>query len=336
MERYVAIDNVCAWPNLTLMPDNSVTATIFNQPCHGEWEGDVEVWGSEDQGRTWKLRGVPAPHAPGTNRMNVAAGLAKNGDLIVLSSGWGSRPKPPQKAHHDGTAKCLSPWVCRSSDGGRTWTHVDKFPEAPEPDMMALVPFGDILRCADGSLGVSCYTGRLGDQAYKYNSSYFFRSADDGKTWGPGVFIAKGNHNETAPFHLGKGKWIAAVRTLDPANMVISRSDDDGKTWAVGAELTRSAEHPGDLIRLADGRLLLTFGVRRKEEWAIAAKVSSDEGATWSHAATLTRLIESDLGYPSTVQFADGALCTAYYNSRNEVHHRYHMGSLVWKLSEFF
>lgn len=34
-ERYVAIDNVCAWPNLTLMPDGSVVATIFNRPYHG-------------------------------------------------------------------------------------------------------------------------------------------------------------------------------------------------------------------------------------------------------------------------------------------------------------
>lgn len=335
MERFVAIDNVCAWPNLTLMPDNSVTATIFNQPCHGFWEGDVEVWGSEDQGRTWRLRGVAAPHAPGTNRMNVAAGLANNGDLLVLSSGWDKRPKPPQRANHEG-ATCLAPWVCRSSDGGRTWTHLDNFPPTPEPGMMALIPFGDVLRCADGSLGVSCYTGKLGDQAYKYNSSYFFRSADDGKTWGPGTFIGRGNHNETAPFHLGKGKWIAAARTLDPANLVLCRSEDDGRSWTQAGELTRGAEHPGDIIRLADGRLLLTYGNRRKDEWGINAKVSADEGQTWSAPAILTRLTESDLGYPSTVQFADGTLCTAYYNQRNETHHRYHMGSLVWQAKEFF
>jgi len=26
LERYVAIDDKCAWPNLTLMPDGSITA----------------------------------------------------------------------------------------------------------------------------------------------------------------------------------------------------------------------------------------------------------------------------------------------------------------------
>lgn len=30
MERYVAIDNVCAWPNLTRLPGQSIVAMIFN------------------------------------------------------------------------------------------------------------------------------------------------------------------------------------------------------------------------------------------------------------------------------------------------------------------
>ncbi len=28
MEHYIAIDNVCAWPNLTRMPDGAIIATI--------------------------------------------------------------------------------------------------------------------------------------------------------------------------------------------------------------------------------------------------------------------------------------------------------------------
>jgi hypothetical protein len=95
-------------------------ATIFNQPCHGLWEGDVECWASEDGGRTWRLRGTPAPHEPGTNCMNVAAGLAANGDLVVIASGWTHRPRKGEgTAGHGGDARPLLPWVCRSSDGGR-------------------------------------------------------------------------------------------------------------------------------------------------------------------------------------------------------------------------
>ena len=42
--RYVAIDNVCAWPNLTLMPDGSINTTIFGQPSHGQVAGAAECW----------------------------------------------------------------------------------------------------------------------------------------------------------------------------------------------------------------------------------------------------------------------------------------------------
>ena len=40
MERYIAVDNVCAWPNLTRMPNGDIIATIFNQSCPGRWAGD--------------------------------------------------------------------------------------------------------------------------------------------------------------------------------------------------------------------------------------------------------------------------------------------------------
>jgi len=42
LERYVAVDNVCAWPNLTVLRDGTIIATIFNSPSHGRVEGEVE------------------------------------------------------------------------------------------------------------------------------------------------------------------------------------------------------------------------------------------------------------------------------------------------------
>ena len=39
IERFVAIDNVCAWPNLTVLRDGTLVATIFNQPSHGSLSG---------------------------------------------------------------------------------------------------------------------------------------------------------------------------------------------------------------------------------------------------------------------------------------------------------
>ena len=115
-KSYMAVDNVCAWPNLTVMPDGAIVATIYSLPSHGGGEGDAQCWAGTDQGKTWTLRGTPAKHEPGTCRMNLAAGLARNDDLVVLCSGWDKRDMSAPRH-----ARILKPWICRSSDGGRTW-----------------------------------------------------------------------------------------------------------------------------------------------------------------------------------------------------------------------
>ena len=153
--RFVAIDNVCAWPNLTVLADGTILATIFNQPSHARSEGDVECWTSTD-GHFWEKWGTPAVHAPGTNRMNVAEGLAGNGDLIVIASRWSLKatenPDDPPSL-----VAVLRPWISRSSDGGRNWeVNEQAFPVAGL-GMTEFIPFGDIMPGADGSLRVLAY-----------------------------------------------------------------------------------------------------------------------------------------------------------------------------------
>ncbi|MDP1591398.1 MAG: hypothetical protein Q8M07_26825, partial [Prosthecobacter sp.] len=140
--RFVAIDNVCAWPCLTLMPDGSINTTIFGKPSHGQVAGAAECWNSPD-GEFWTLRGIPAPNDENTNRMNVAAGLAKNGDLLVLCSGWTDEKQPQRPKQAVFRDDILSTWVCRSSDGGKTWSQIKEFP-APDAGWTHHIPFGDI------------------------------------------------------------------------------------------------------------------------------------------------------------------------------------------------
>jgi hypothetical protein len=85
------------------------------------------------------------------------------------------------------------------------------------------------------------------------------------------------------------------------------------------------------LQRLADGRLLLTFGRRIEGRFGIAARFSNDEGKTWGPPLTLINdLLTRDCGYPSSVQRPDGTIVTAYYASGVASHQRYHMGVALW------
>ena len=73
---------------------------------------------------------------------------------------------------------------------------------------------------------------------------------------------------------------------------------------------------PSHLLRLADGRLLMTYGYRRKP-FGNQARVSEDYGRTWSAALIVSDDgAGGDLGYPSTAQFADGSPLTVWYESR--------------------
>ena len=324
MERYIAIDNVCAWPNLTLMPDNSIVATIFNQPCHGAWEGDVECWVSSDGGYLWQKLGVPAPHEPGTNRMNVAAGLAHDDALIVIASGWS--PKAPQgEEPPDRPREVLVPWVCRSTDGGRSWEHTETVTMLKDEPPM--IPFSDIIRCPDGTLGVPFYSWRDRQK----NSAYVLRSRDDGRTWGEPVLIGADDYNETDLAILDGGRWLAVCRTVRDQHLDLFVSEDGGLTWICKGPLTLPSQHPGHLLQLADGRILMVYGIRNRGLYGVGARLSEDRGQTWGAPRLLVDAEDAtDGGYPSSVQLQDGTIVTAYYANQIKVHRRYHMGVLRW------
>jgi hypothetical protein len=93
------------------------------------------------------------------------------------------------------------------------------------------------------------------------------------------------------------------------------RSRDNGASWEfLGAAVDDVGEgNPPSLIRLRDGRLCVTYGVR-KPPYDMRARFSSDGGATWSEPFVLrTGGGGRDLGYPRTLQRPDGHLVTVYY-----------------------
>ena len=326
----VAVENVCAWPNLTLMRDGTVIAVFHNQPSHGTQEGDVDCWATRD-GSTWEKRSTVTKHEPNTIRMNHAAGLARNGDLVVLCSGWTDvkQPeRPKQSAFRDAV---LRAWALRSADGGRTWEKRDAFPVA-ERGWTEHIPFGDIWVGEDGALHTSCYQGEFIDPTQSSRTkgwrSWHFRSNDDGWTW-KAVSIIGPRHNETDIFPLGGRRWLAAAR-ID--RMELIRSDDNGATWQGPQPVTERNEINGHLMQLKDGRLLLSYGVRVSGRRGVCAKLSSDDGRTWSKPLRLAHTVgNGDGGYPSSVQLPGGGIVTAWYSKETPDHAGYHMGVTAWE-----
>ena len=119
-------------------------------------------------------------------------------------------------------------------------------------------------------------------------------------------------------------------------------SGDEGRTWNIPNSnyirygVTGFYEHPGHLLKLNDGRILLTYG-KRYQEYGIGARVSNDEGQTWGPRMAVIEYggDSDDLGgYPSSVQLKDGTIVTAYYSDKNKFHDKYHMGVVRWKISK--
>lgn len=332
-ERYVAIDNVCAWPNLKILPDGTLAAIIFNQPSHAAQPGHVEVWTSRDGGKMWALAGVPVPHAAKATRHNHSAGIAHDGSLVVLVSGMTLEHK---------TARLLPAVASRSRDNGKTWEQSHSFQLPTGVDY--IIPYGDIVQLPNNTLASTFYydnsltavtTGPRPRPERRDGNTYVLFSRDDGRSWGNPVLIGKDNYNETALLRLRADRWLVAARAYRYGHLELFTSADEGRTWKNDGPLSLPSQHPAHLLKLKDGRILLTYGVREKGNHAVNMRLSADEGKTWSAARPIVQLGDGrDSGYPSTVELPDGTLVTAYYSAGIPEHQRYHMGVLRWTLDK--
>ena len=194
-----------------------------------------------------------------------------------------------------------------------------------------LMPYGDIARSPDGTLG-ACFYSRPPAGEHR---AYLLRSRDDGRTWGETVAIGTGHYSETAVLCLDEKRWLLAGRAQEDGHVHLDVSEDGGLSWNDQGPLTLPAQHPAHLLRLLDGRILLVYGIRNQGLYGVSARLSEDEGQTWGAPILLVDLEDAnDGGYPCSAQLEDGTIVTVYYSDRIPTHQRWHMGVVRWRAEE--
>lgn len=208
----------------------------------------------------------------------------------------------------------LGQWMIRSTDGGRTWS--------PRYASIVNSPHGPI-QLRDGRL---LYSGKeLWTGAHRIGVCI---SEDDGSTWRWLAEIPARAGDNASEYHelhaveTTSGRIVVHIRNENKTNdneTLQSESADGGKTWSIahrlhGVDGTDGVwGTPSHLLRLRDGRLLMSYGYRRTP-FGNQVRLSADEGATWSAPMTVSADgAGGDLGYPSTVELADGTLLTVWY-----------------------
>ena len=202
--------------------------------------------------------------------------------------------------------------MLRSTDGGLTWSKPYRVP-VNSPHGPSSLSNGRLL-----------YVGKHLWETGKGVGAC--ESTDDGRTWRQISEIPARPGDDAAEYHelhqieAANGRIVVHIRNHNPQNAretLQCESVDGGKTWSVPHPIGVWGL-PSHLLRLRDGTLVMSYGYRRAP-FGNQARISRDHGRTWSGPITLSEDGASgDLGYPSTVELADGRLLTVWYEQMKD------------------
>jgi hypothetical protein len=340
------------WGNEILVGYNAGIHKYSHRGAH-TFDGTkpFEPWFSRslDGGRTWKVERPPS-HAftmkperlvfpPGAEPVELSERINfAHPDFALLCLMEGAR--------EEGRA-----WIQYSYNRGKTWSRRHWLPKFGYGTLHARTDYVVNGRddCQIQLTGSSDVAG-----AIKSMEVFTARTTDGGLHWERQGIIGSGSSNMPSTVRLDGQRLVSAIRTARPINpakplsarnrtpyIEIHASDDNGKswrllytqnTWSKDAGEDPDGDHgtPPSLVKLRDGRLLLTYA--RRGAYRICGKISADGGATWGPELVIRSNAGSwDIGYPRTTQRDDGRIVTAYYWTDADKAERY-IAATVWDL----
>lgn len=317
------------WPTVCRRTNGQLIVT-----CSGGREahvcpfGRVEMITSDDNGETWTwprtLLDGPIDDrdsgcletAKGTLLVTTFTSLAYEPTLATANKEgkWDAEKISRWNAVNnrlsaDERKKDLGVWMIRSTDGGLNWS--------PKLDCLVSSPHGPI-QLADGRL---LYAGK--DLWRPGERVGVAESTDDGQTWKWLADIAPRHGDDHTEYHelhaveTNDGRVIVHIRNHNKTNereTLQCESKDGGKTWTEPKPIGVWGL-PSHLLKLKDGRIMMSYGHRR-QPFGNQARLSNDQCRTWNEPIILSGDGKGgDLGYPSTVELADGTLLTVWYEA---------------------
>lgn len=315
------------WPTLIRTKDNQLIAVCSgNRKRHVCPFGRVWMYSSSDEGKTWQ--GPKALSSGPLDDRDAGICQAADGSLLVnyfTSTAAIFRPPRLNKEWREIAEKINlltlkkehGFWMRRSTDGGKTWSTKYRTP--------VYSPHGPV-RLKDGRLFFPGQKqGSLAGEITaipEYGAAF---SSDNGVTWevistiplpaGQNVLKIHEIHGIEAP----DGTLVVQYRNHNCSGLGEtwqSESADGGKTWSIPHFVCKG--FPTHLQLFGKDKLIMTYSYRLKP-FGIRARISGDSGRSWSEEIILSDDGKSwDLGYPSTVEMADGSLFTLWYENRGK------------------
>jgi hypothetical protein len=276
-------------------------------------------WDKSDQQQVFDLATAPDDilSAGGEDYADEAPVDFTDGNVIAMAGAVPALLKPNSRA-----------WLRLSADGGRSWRHPILLPLY---GLTSLTGHGPPAVRSDGVSLIGLSTTSTDG----WTNRPLVYASTDGRRWQFLSFItpaieggsAVSDRSDSPLFGairhfyakllpLRDGRILAALRFQREAKGIIwtdiFESQDGGRTWGFLSRVNDWGA-PGDIVEMADGRIVCVYGYRLQPE-GIRARVSEDGGRSWASELVLRDDGGSwDLGYPRVIEHEPGRLLTVYY-----------------------